>query len=204
MEDHSFVDYYELMQISPNAELETIHRVYRMLATRFHPDNPQSGNTERFLLLNEAFAVLTEPRARADYDLLYHTRRLEPLGVFHMREFALGIEGENSRRMGLLCLLYNRRRTNPESAGMSILEFENLMSIAREHLMFTVWYLKESGLVRQEAGSDYVITAAGAKWVEEHVPANKVLYHLLKASESGRAHSDPDQEQSPATLQQNA
>ena len=37
MEEKAFVDYYELMQISPNAEIETIQRVYRMLAARYHP-----------------------------------------------------------------------------------------------------------------------------------------------------------------------
>ena len=30
-------DYYELLQISQNAEPETIHRVYRLLAQRYHP-----------------------------------------------------------------------------------------------------------------------------------------------------------------------
>ena len=30
-------DYYEFLQISPNAEQATIHRVYRFLAGRFHP-----------------------------------------------------------------------------------------------------------------------------------------------------------------------
>lgn len=189
-----FVDYYELMQISPNAELETIHRVYKMLATRFHPDNPQTGDAERFMLLNEAYETLTSPERRADYDILYHARRLEPLSVFNLREFALGIDGESNRRMGLLCLLYSRRRSNPEAAGMSLLEFENLMSFAREHLMFTLWYLKEKGLVRQAEGSDYVITSAGVDWVEEHLPRNKVLYHLLKAAESGKARSEPPEE----------
>jgi curved DNA-binding protein CbpA len=32
-------DYYEILQISPTAEPETVHRVYRLLAQRCHPDN---------------------------------------------------------------------------------------------------------------------------------------------------------------------
>ena len=39
-------DYYEFLQISPNAEPETIHRVYRFLAGRYHPDNPDTGDPE--------------------------------------------------------------------------------------------------------------------------------------------------------------
>src|ERR1700685_2230864 len=59
------VDYYEVLQVSQNAEPETLHRVYRIMAARFHPDNPQTGDSERFLLLNEAYEVLSEPDKRA-------------------------------------------------------------------------------------------------------------------------------------------
>ena len=38
MVDQGFVDYYELLQLSPNADDETIHRVFRHLAKRLHPD----------------------------------------------------------------------------------------------------------------------------------------------------------------------
>jgi len=41
-------DFYERLQISASAEPETIHRVYRMLAQRFHPDNLESGDESRF------------------------------------------------------------------------------------------------------------------------------------------------------------
>jgi DnaJ-class molecular chaperone len=38
-------DYYEFLQISANAEPDTIHRVYRFLAARLHPE---SGITRSF------------------------------------------------------------------------------------------------------------------------------------------------------------
>jgi curved DNA-binding protein CbpA len=38
-----FVDYYDLLQISPKAELETIRRVYKMLVARLHPDNADTA-----------------------------------------------------------------------------------------------------------------------------------------------------------------
>jgi curved DNA-binding protein len=194
MENSAFIDYYELMQISPHAELETIHRVYKMLANRLHPDNPQTGDTERFMLLNRAYETLADPTLRAAYDVAYQSRRLEPISVFNLREFALGIDGESNRRMGMLCLLYSRRRANPEAGGISLLEFENLMSSAREHLMFTLWYLREKGMIRQIEGSDFIITAVGADWVEDHIPKNRILYRLLKAAESGRARAETPEE----------
>jgi curved DNA-binding protein len=61
-------DYYEFLQISPNAEAETIHRVYRFLAARLHPDNPETGDAEKFFLLKQAYDVLSKPALRAEYD----------------------------------------------------------------------------------------------------------------------------------------
>lgn len=185
--EDNFIDYYELMQISPNAEQETVQRVYRMLAARYHPDNPESGDTDRFLLLNEAYKVLSEPDARAAYETTYATRHLEPLDVFNLKEFAAGIDGESNRRMGILCLLYNRRRADADNPGISLLEFETLMSFPREHLEFTLWYLKERGFLRQGEESDFLITAVGVDYVEENLPTNRTLYHLLKAAETGSA-----------------
>jgi curved DNA-binding protein CbpA len=189
MEDNQFVDFYELMQISPNAEPETIKRVYRLLAARYHPDNPESADYDRFVLLNQAHEILSDPASRAAYDLTYRAKREEPLNIFNLKEFAVGIDGESNRRMGILCLLYTRRRSNDEKPGMSLLEFESLMSFPREHLMFTVWYLQAKGLIERGEDSDYAITADGVDHVEQHMPNNTVLYLLLKAAETGSAHS---------------
>ena len=62
MAESGFVDYYELLQISPNAEPETVQRVYKMLAQRYHPDNPENGDLTRFLLLNQAFEHCPMPK----------------------------------------------------------------------------------------------------------------------------------------------
>src|SRR5436309_311083 len=69
MSGDSTMDYYEVMQISPNAELDTIQRVYRLLAQRFHPDNQATGDAERFRVLTEAYQVLGDPEKRAQYDV---------------------------------------------------------------------------------------------------------------------------------------
>jgi curved DNA-binding protein len=185
MSEESFIDYYELMQISPNAEVETIQRVYRMLANRYHPDNTRTGDRERFVKLTAAYQVLGDRQARAVYDLQYEMRKAQPMSVFGLKDFAAGIDGEANRRLGILCLLYNRRRSNPDRPGVSILEFESMMSFPREHLMFTLWYLKDSELIRQDETSNFVITSGGVDHVEKNLPTNQILYHLLKAAETG-------------------
>lgn len=185
MHGEPFIDYYQLMQISPAAEVETIQRVYRMLADRYHPDNPQTGDPGRFLRLTQGFEILSKRETRAAYDLAYQLQITRPLKIFELKEFAPGIEGERNRRMGILCLLYNRRRSNPDAAGLSILDLEKLTNIPREHLIFTMWCLKEAELARQDENSDFAITGHGVEYLETNLPANQVLDHLMKAAEIG-------------------
>ena len=55
MADDKQIDYYEVLQVNSNAEQETIHRVFRLLAQRFHPDNQETGNDDRFREIHEAY-----------------------------------------------------------------------------------------------------------------------------------------------------
>jgi hypothetical protein len=175
------VDYYEVLQVSQNAEPETIHRVYRIMAARFHPDNPQTGDSERFMLLNDAFEALSDPDKRAVYDAARRVGECQPLPAFELKEFVDGIEGEQNRRLGILCLLYNRRRSDMEHPGLSLLDLERLMSFPREYISFAVWYLKDRGFVLMGDNSDYVLTSAGADHVETNSPRNAVFHKLLRA-----------------------
>ena len=62
-------DYYDILQVSPNAEQEVIEVAYRRLARKYHPDvysGPDAA--DRMRELNEAYEVLSGPRRRAEYD----------------------------------------------------------------------------------------------------------------------------------------
>ena len=60
-----------MLQINANAEPETVHRVYRLLAQRYHPDNKDTGDATRFRTLTEAYEVLSDPEQRAKYDVVH-------------------------------------------------------------------------------------------------------------------------------------
>ncbi len=181
-----FTDYYGFLQIDPRAEADTVQRVYKMLAARYHPDNKQTGDAQKFLLLQKAHEVLSDPALRAAYDIEYEFQRTGPMPIFELKDFVIGIDAETNRRLGILCLLYERRRANPDSPGLSLLEFEQLMTIPREHLVFTVWFLKEKQLLRTGENSAFEITAAGVEFVEQSLPSNRLIQKLLRApSEKG-------------------
>lgn len=66
-------DYYEILGVPPDADAEAIKDAFRQLALKYHPDrNKQPGAEERFKQIAEAYAVLSDPRKRADYDARGH------------------------------------------------------------------------------------------------------------------------------------
>lgn len=179
------VNYYDLLQIHPRAEMETIHRVYRLFAGRYHPDNKQTGDAERFRIIAEAYEVLSDPDRRAEYDRQLEENQPAALPIFQSREFTDGIDAEAKIRVGILCLLYAKRRANPDLAALSMLDLENLMSFPREHLQFAMWYLKGRRYITQDDRSSFVITAEGVDFLESQLPNNEMLYKIFTASESG-------------------
>jgi curved DNA-binding protein CbpA len=175
-------DYYEILQISPNADPETVHRVYRIMASRFHPDNPTTGSLERFIQLREAYQTLSDPALRAAYDAGHQIRQTQPLPIFWQKSFVDGVEGEANRRLGVLSLLYHRRRVNENRPGVSVMELERRMAFPREYLNFALWYLRAKGYVQlMEDNSDYAVTGAGVDYLESCSVKNKVIRELLTA-----------------------
>ena len=177
-------DYYEVLQISRHADVETIHRVYRMMATRFHPDNPRTGDTEIFLLLKRAYEVLSDPDRRARYDSTCLIEEEAPLPIFELKDFVYGLKGEVNRRLGVLSLLYNRRRANEDRPGLSVMDLEKRMAFPREHLNFSLWYLRAKGYIRQEDNSDCGITAEGIDFIESHSSSDELIKRLIQAGPS--------------------
>jgi molecular chaperone DnaJ len=65
-------DYYEVLQVSRNAEPVVIEKAYKALAMKYHPDRAAAGvrdaATARLQRVNEAYSVLADPAKRAAYD----------------------------------------------------------------------------------------------------------------------------------------
>ncbi|MEK7141936.1 MAG: DnaJ C-terminal domain-containing protein [Patescibacteria group bacterium] len=62
-------DYYEILGVSKSASVDEIKKAYRKLALEWHPDrNKAAGANEKFKEINEAYAVVSDPKKRATYD----------------------------------------------------------------------------------------------------------------------------------------
>ena len=162
-----FVDYYEVLQISPNADIETIRRIYRIQAQRFHPDNLDSGNAETFRTISDAYEVLIDPARRAAYDREHRdARRREAIGVEDVRPAAVPVMDEIQRREEILRLLYGRRFSHPEQPSLNLRELEALLNTAKGDLEFSLWYLKECGYLIRSDSARHTITIKGVQFAE--------------------------------------
>ena len=67
-------DYYEVLGVEKNADEATIKKAYRQLAKKYHPDmNPGDADAEKkFKEASEAYAVLSDPDKKRQYDQFGH------------------------------------------------------------------------------------------------------------------------------------
>lgn len=161
-----FDDHYETLEVNPMASADTIHKIYRVLAQRLHPDNPDSGSEEGFKRLVNAFRVLSDPGLRAAFDVERSRAISNRWRIFDPESAAPGLEQEQRKRRGILAMLYNKRVRQPENCGVSIQDLEQLLAVPREHLEFSLWFLKEQGWVQRTDAGKHQITAKGVEHAE--------------------------------------
>ena len=158
---YTFCDHYEELQLSPNADSETIDRVYRILAKRYHPDNQDTGNAETFGQISEAHRVLSNPERRAAYDVRYEENRASLLKIFDEASASDGFSGDQRIFDGILSLLYISRRRDAHRGGMGVIQLERLLGCPAQHLEFHIWYLLQKEWIERLDGGQLAITAHG-------------------------------------------
>ena len=161
-------NYYEILQISPRADLEIVERAYRLLAKRYHPDNTETGDAGKFGDLAEAYQILSDPERRAAYDHEHRTGPPSPTPLFFTAPPSGGLETEKKVYQALLSILYVARRRDVMKAGVGIVHLEKLVGLPSKELEFYLWYLKEKGWIQRLETGEFAITASGVDAVIEN------------------------------------
>jgi curved DNA-binding protein len=184
MAERELVDLYELLQVSPSAEPETVRRVYRLLARRWHPDNSRTGDAARFRAIHDAYLILSNDEKRAEYDLAYHEqRRVRPPAEASEPPVSIDFDVEHVLRLTILELLCARRLADANKPGVFILDLVDHIGTSRQNLDFTLWYLQQKQLVQRTDNSRMTITAEGVDYLE----ANHGFAHRRRLAASNTA-----------------
>ena len=168
-------DYYQILGVSRDASADEIKKAYRKLALKYHPDK-NKGNKEaeeRFKEINEAYAVLSDPEKRKQYDTFgsaeFHKRYSEE-DIFSNFDFSsifrdLGIGGDGFTR-----IIFS---TGGRGGGASI--FEDLFSGAGAE-----GYQDFSGYQSRRAPYGYQQQSPAAKGQDVVLDMTLTPYELLQ------------------------
>ena len=75
------IDFYEILGVRPNSDEVVIQGAYRALIRKYHPDtNKSSDATAKCAMINEAYATLSEPTRRSQYDRILAETRSKSAG----------------------------------------------------------------------------------------------------------------------------
>lgn len=173
MEDGSFIDFYELLEIEFDATDDVIEQRFRQFATQAHPDTADADAVEMFSRSMEAYETLTDPELRAAYNVVYNSQKepeLErPEPELELLEDANCIEDDSAQRHRLLSFFYAKRRKTMEDPGIGGETLGELSGIPSNVLKFHMWYFKENDWIKREENGQFAITASGVDKIESRV-----------------------------------
>ena len=163
--------------------------MFRHLAKRYHPDNRDSGNTDVFSRVVEAYRVLTDPEQRARYDIAHEQVKAAQWRIFDQETTRSEIAADARIRNAVLALLYVARRNDCANPGIGAIELERTLGCPGPLMEFHIWYLKEQGLIKRNETGMFAITAAGVDRVLEGGGPKKPDADRISAGEpvEGRA-----------------
>jgi curved DNA-binding protein CbpA len=185
MEAFSFIDYYEILEISPNANSDTIDRVFRHLAGRYHPDNQETGDLARFSEIVRAHDTLKNPVKRAQYDIQHKNHSDSRRKLAEEASDSIGIGRDVDIQSKLLSILYVKRRRDIHNSGIGEADLERLLGCPREHLEFNLWYLKEKGWIRRQEDGTIAITVEGVDRANSEHRLETTIKLLTRPNQTG-------------------
>lgn len=194
--NEAFVDFYSILHVHPQCDAKTLETAYRDLAKAYHPDHPETANTERFREVLRAYRAIRNPEDRARYDAEYsvHTGFSfdAPESDSESERVALS-DGEAHTRT--LLHLYKRRRENARDPGVGQYSLQQMLNCSDESFDFHIWYLKEKGFIEVTEEGTLAITILGVDHVISMSRSHaheKLRIAQSRESRVGAAVDEPD------------
>lgn len=194
-----FQDHYAILGIDPKSDTDRLVAAYAKASEKYHPNNPETGDAEKFEAVAMAFEVLSDPVLRKEFDKLKGLDQDDGKPRFSGLPFFEALGRETKLRVAMLCVLYDRRRTKPFTPSLSMRQLENSVHANEVELNFALWYLKQKGLAGQDDKSSLLITVEGIDYLETNRPSAGEVMPFIKAAalaaDGGAPEPTPDAEQ---------
>lgn len=162
------LNYYDILQVSPNCDAAILESAYRYLAKVYHPDHTGTPDTSKFNAVVEAYRALRNPERRAEYDRSYSKSRWNrPANGAAAPGAPEDVSALNDAddHATILMALYKRRREDVLNAGMVGFYLQEMLNCSDEHFEFHKWYLKEKGFIVVTEQGTLAITIQGVDHV---------------------------------------
>ncbi len=176
---------YKLLQVDPDAHPTIIRYAYRFLAAMYHPDNADSGDTERFRLISEAWKTLSDATKRQAYDMTLGLGAstgstqaaaggaLAESGAKKIPKASLSWS-EVELRLAILQVLFEARRKKPETGGASARMLMDCINCTMDEIHWPLWYLREKGYI-ERTESAFRITVEGVDYIIDQLSRTQPL-----------------------------
>jgi hypothetical protein len=184
-----FVDYYDFLMVSPQADKAMLEWAVRLMLTRYGPATPETADAAKYETTKAAYRALIDPVKRREYDQLRanpdgqpdpaesgkQERRTasSPPGQPPLDKIRVEFDAteEDVRlqvklRQAVVSALYDVLITNPRNIELGRAEVAKAIHCRIDDLEFPIWFLREVGLIKSSNAGDYSITAGGVQWVE--------------------------------------
>jgi len=184
-----FVDFYAILGVHPQCDHKTLEAAYRDLAKIYHPDHPDTADTEKFRQVVQAYRAIKRAGDRARYN--------EEYAAHTGFSFAEVNEGERialsdaDAHQAILMRLYRRRRDFARDAGVGQYELQQLVGCSDATFEFHIWYLKEKRLVAYTDDGTLAITIEGV----EHIISQSQSHRREQLRISQAIHADRDDDE---------
>ena len=166
MSKEGFIDYYELLEINPSANVELIETAVRAQLRRYSPQNTKTGDEAKFELVKKAYLALSNAKSRSSYDAEYKRRNSSDPNKTQRSISAEAVEDQARKRLAVLTAMYERMLKKPQDSELTAIEIATGTGHDVAQLEFALWFLREKGYIARTDVGDLRITASGVEWLE--------------------------------------
>lgn len=183
-----FVDYYEFLMVSPQADRAMLEWAVRLMLTRYGPKNPETADADKYEITKASYRALIDPAKRSEYDSLWTQHKGEPgpaeegkrerrssgrAGQPPIDKITIELDAteEDVRlqvklRQAILSAVYDALINSPRNPELGRAEIAKRVQCRIDDLEFPIWFLRERNLLRTSNMGLYALTAEGVLWVE--------------------------------------